>query len=93
MWVEVEDDGTILHQHAVASVAHTGTGTYEVDSGTLNLSQCGAFATIGNPSAGGGLPGFIRADNTLGDTSKMSVWTYNKTGTAADFPFQLAVFC
>jgi hypothetical protein len=93
MWVEVQDDGTILHQHNVASVTHTGTGTYDVDSGTLNLSQCGAFATIGNPPPAAGPAAFIRADNTIGDLSKMTVWTYKKDGAATDYPFQLAVFC
>ena len=93
MWVEVTDTGTVLHSHAVASVTHTGTGTYDVDSPSLNLQSCIGFATIGNPPPASGAAGFIRADNTIGNASSFSVWTYKKDGAAADYPFQLAVVC
>jgi hypothetical protein len=74
-------------------VTHLSTGVYKADTGSIDVSQCAAVATIGQPAPPTGEAAFIRADNTIGDSSSVTVWTYKKDGAAADYPFQLAIHC
>jgi hypothetical protein len=59
------------------------------------VSSCAFEAVIDPPSAAAPstAQGFAHSVGTTGNTSAVSVFTYQTNGNAANRPFTLAVFC
>jgi hypothetical protein len=88
-------NATLAVGSGVTSTASEGTGAYQVIF-NQNVRNCSYEGTLGIPGpVGSGIQpaGFITTAPRA--TSVDGVWinTYDSTGTAADEPFNLAVFC
>ena len=77
----------------ISAVFRTGVGTFTVTF-TQNVSNCADIATIGQLEGGSQTEGGqISTLRDLGNGTQVFVDTYDKTGTAADRWFHVAVFC
>jgi len=86
-------DGTLARGSKVVSSTHISTGSYEVVF-NHKVNKCAFTAAIGTTGAGSILaPGEITVAGRAGNTSGVFVHTMDRTGTAADSSFHLAVAC
>ena len=94
----MSSSGTLARGNGIASVTHTGTGTYVVTTTTSDITGCAYLATGGETGTGAGSPTNVHVASTSGNDAAVTVTTQfisNNGGgpTPADEPFHLAVFC
>lgn len=94
MYASVESNGTLVtaRSNGATSVNKSGTGTYFVIFGSVDITSCIFTATPSNP---GDAPETIQLgiQGTAFSTSQVFVQTANSSGTLADSGFVLLVTC
>jgi hypothetical protein len=80
---------TVTRSKGVVSSSKLGTGAYKIQF-DRNVSGCASVATIDQSQVG-----FISAQvgSFVATGREVVVSTYDSDGTAAEFPFQLVVYC
>jgi hypothetical protein len=87
VWATVGANGSLIRgNHTLAGTSKTGTGAYEVKF-DRNVTACAKAVTLYGATFGQ----VTVLDN--GDSSKVSVFTANSAGAAADLAFHLIVIC
>ena len=100
-WAVVTAAGAVVRAKNGSDVVHTVTVEHVAASGVYDVafssdvSECAYTATIGDTASGVPLPGFISVSGDVDADSKddVTVYTFDKTGTAADASFHLYVSC
>jgi hypothetical protein len=90
----VNTDGTLARGTSGASSTHigvAGTGTYEVDFGTKDVSGCAFVATLGAPGVSTTPP--VGEISVASDADGVFIQTSNSAGAPADASFHLYVSC
>ena len=88
----VTSTGSLARGRAVASVARTSEGRYQVIF-DRDLRACAYFATLGDTSAATPPSGQIGTSSLASNVNGIAVRTTSADGTAADRPFHLIVPC
>ena len=88
----VTSTGSLARGRAVASVARTSEGRYQVIF-DRDLRPCAYLATLGDTSAATPPSGQIGTSSLASNVNGIAVRTTNATGDAADRPFHLIVPC
>lgn len=91
LWAVVNSNGTLNRGSRVTSVGHIGGGIYEVIF-NRDVSSCAYIGAISDPGFGAAF-GFFSASKRGGQPNGIFIETTNSTGTVADQPFHVAVFC
>jgi hypothetical protein len=93
LWVVVEANGDLSRGSGVVSTAkfQTPPGEYEVIF-DQDVSACSYQATVGQ-SDSGSTDGFATVARRAGNANGVFLVTSNASGTQADRPFHLSVFC
>jgi len=94
LWAVVNANGTLARGRGATSVASLGVdGQYEVVF-NRNVSSCAYAATLGDATASTGAVGVVTVAPREAKANAVFVQTFDVlTGTEADLPFHLAVFC
>jgi hypothetical protein len=94
VWAVVNSDGTLARDRGATSAASLGVdGQYEVVF-NRNVSACSYTATLGDATASTGAVGIATVAPREGNVKGVFVQTFDAlTGTEANLPFHLAVFC
>jgi hypothetical protein len=93
VYAVVGSDGTLARGSNAASSARIGMGAYEVIF-DRNVTKCAYTATLGTTGAGSVTnPGSITVVGRAGQKRGVFVRTVDRLGSAADYPFHLAVNC
>ncbi len=96
-WAVVASDGTLNRSHSSAgpvTSGHVATGQYEVTF-AKDVSKCAYTATLGDVATAAPVPGFVNVsgDSDTDSPDDVFVYTFDKTGAAADASFHLNVTC
>jgi hypothetical protein len=91
LWAVVNSNGTLNRGSRVTSVGRIGGGVYEVIF-NRDVSGCAYIGAVSDPGFGAAF-GFFSASKRGGQPNGIFIETTNSTGTVADQPFHVAVFC
>jgi hypothetical protein len=93
-WAVVNADGSLARDRGATSAASLGVdGQYEVVF-NRSVSACAYVATLGDATASTGAEGVVTVAPRDGNANGVFVQTFDVlTGTEANLPFHLAVFC
>jgi hypothetical protein len=91
LWAVVDATGTVNRGSRVTSAARLGGGVYEVIF-NRDVTNCAYIGAVGDPGFGAAF-GFFSASRRGGKANGIFIETANTTGTIADEPFHVAVFC
>jgi hypothetical protein len=92
LWAMVTSAGRLARGSGVVSVTPGSTGSYTVVF-NQNVSACGFLAQIADPGTSTPSFGHIGATLRSDNPDAVQVATGNTSGTAANRPFMVAVFC
>jgi hypothetical protein len=88
----VDGTGTLARGPHSTGAVHLGTGVYEVDF-DKNVSKCVFTGNVGTTSIGAANPAELTVAGRAGNVNGVFVAIVDRTGTAVDSAFHLAVNC